>query len=60
MLFEIGLDGSEAERVSAVPVLGEKTQPEMDYSQGIRRTQVKITKKGRKNGFFFEACGNRR
>jgi len=59
-LFDIGPDESEAGRESAIPVFGEKTQPARDYSQGIQRTQVKITKKAEKMGFFFEACGNRR
>jgi hypothetical protein len=41
------------------PIFLQKTRAEPDYSEGRKRTQGQMSKKGRKTAIFFEACAKR-
>jgi hypothetical protein len=41
------------------PIFLQKTRAEPDYSEGRKRTQGQIGKKGRKNALFLGACAKR-
>jgi hypothetical protein len=41
------------------PIFLQKTRAEPDYSEGRKRTQGQMSKKGRKNAIFLGACAKR-
>jgi hypothetical protein len=58
--LSIHLETIEASREQEKPLFScKKTRAEPDYSEGRKRTQGQMSKKGRKMAIFLEACAKR-